>query len=202
MFKKILIFSLLSLGNANEEEKELSNYLFENYDKTTRPIKNYDEPVIVEMGLGVQTLESFNQKEESLALNIWVRSNWNDNNLAWGNYSNLTFLSVNTDDIWTPDIELYNSGDYPEIWTRNSEATLDYEGNVFLSIPVLLTFSCFLELENFPFDTQTCSMEFGSWKFSKKYLDIRVIDDTPISYENFYHNEWIYPNFINFYVIK
>ena len=41
MFKKniILIFALLSLGSANKEEKELSNFLFENYDKTTRPIK-------------------------------------------------------------------------------------------------------------------------------------------------------------------
>ena len=126
MLKKfiVLLFGLFSLGNANKEEKELSDYLFEDYDKTTRPIKNYNEPVLVEMGLGVQTLESFNQKEESLALNIWVRSNWNDNNLGWGNYSNLTFLSVNTDDIWTPDIELLNAASKPEIYTLKGGVNL------------------------------------------------------------------------------
>ena len=61
---------------------------------------------------------------------------------------------------------------------------------------MLITFSCFLNLENFPFDTQICSMEFGSWKFYKRYLDIRVINETLmnrpiINYDNFYHNNGI-----------
>ena len=109
MFKIInYLLLLLPFVKANIEEKNLLDNLFENYDKTTRPVKNYEESLIVEMGLGVQTLESFNQMEESLALNIWLESNWVDENLAWYNSSNVTFLSINPDDIWTPDIELLN----------------------------------------------------------------------------------------------
>ena len=38
-------------------------------------------------------------------------------------------------------------------------------------------------------------MEYGSWKFNKRYLDIRVINESLtnnsiIKYDNFYHNEW------------
>ena len=195
MFKKfiILISALLSLGNANKEEKELSNYLFENYVKTTRPIKKYEEPVIVEMGLGVQTLESFNQKEESLALNIWVRSNWNDNNLAWGNYSNLTFLSVNTDDIWIPDIELLNAASKPVIYTLKGGVNLYDTGDLMYSKPGIYKYACSLNLKKFPFDTQNCTMIFGNWVYSNKYVFLKPYDEEDKQVDilsSFSHSEW------------
>ena len=31
---------------------------------------------------------------------------------------------------------------------------------------------CTLELEIFPFDTQTCSMTFGSWVYSSQFLNL------------------------------
>ena len=195
MFKfKILLISLLfGFTNANYEEKQLLNYVFEDYDKTTRPIKDYQEPVIVEMGLGVQTLESFNQMEESLALNIWLRSNWKDEKLAWYNYSNLTFLSVNKEDIWTPDIELLNAASKPEIYTLKGGINLYNDGSIMYSKPGIFKYSCTLNLKKFPFDKQNCTMKFGNWIYSNDYVYLKPYDEKERQVDilsSFSHSEW------------
>lgn len=167
------------------------------YDKRVRPVINFEEAVNTTFSLKINSLDYFKQPEEKVRFNVELDLYWKDLFLRWDPnlFNGVRSLNIDPNDIWTPDIELYNSGGYPELWTRNSESTVDYLGNIFLSIPMLITFSCFLELERFPFDRQTCSMEFGSWKFNKRYLDIRVINESLtnhsiINYDNFYHNEW------------
>ena len=36
-----------------------------------------------------------------------------------------------------------------------------------------ISFSCALELHNFPFDTQDCSLRFGSWTYDNTLLTLR-----------------------------
>ena len=47
-----------------------------------------------------------------------ARMNWNDEKLVWSDtMSNLTFISLDPQDIWTPDLELLNAATRPEIYT-------------------------------------------------------------------------------------
>ena len=189
----LLLLCLVGNSFANKEEKDLLEYVFDGYDKTTRPIKDYEEPVIVEMGLGVQTLESFNQMEESLALNIWLRSNWKDENLAWYNHSNLTFLSINKEDIWTPDIELLNAASKPEIYTLKGGINLYSDGSIMYSKPGIYKYSCSLNLKRFPFDKQNCTMKFGNWIYSNQYVYLKPYEDKNRQVDildSFSHSEW------------
>ena len=179
-----------------EEESE-SQFVDGLYDSRVRPVFIFNNYVNTTFSIKINSLEFFKQPEEKIKFNVVLDLYWKDEFLRWQprNFGNVTSINVNPNNIWMPDIELYNSGAFPELWTKDLEATLDHNGNVYLPIPVLLTFSCNLELEEFPFDRQLCSMEFGSWKFSKRYLDIRVINETLmrkdiVEYENFYHNEW------------
>ena len=193
MFKFLLLLLFVSFTNGNKEEKNLLNHLFENYDKTSRPVKNFKDPVSVEMGLGVQTLESFNQMEESLALNIWLRTNWKDEHLAWYNYSNLTFLSVSPDDIWTPDVELLNAAAKPEIYTLKGGLNLYNDGSIMYSKPGIYKYSCSLKLKMFPFDKQNCTMIFGNWIYSNHYVYLQPYKDESKQIDildSFSHSEW------------
>ena len=89
----LLLLTNFNLVFSNKEEKGLRNTLFTNYNKLVRPVETYNEVIQVNMGLGVQNLEAFNQKEETIDINLWVRMNWNDAYLNWNsNVSNLTFL--------------------------------------------------------------------------------------------------------------
>ena len=195
MLKSILFISSFFISiSANQEEKYLFDNLFVNYNKRVRPVLNYSEAVEVQLGLGVKTIESFNQMEETISLNVWQRMNWNDEKLVWSDtMSNLTFISLDPQDIWTPDLELLNAATRPEIYTLKGGLYLYSDGSVIYSKPTILDFSCPLELSRFPFDTQTCTMNISSWVYTDGFLNL--IPNTDVSkqidvLDTFGHSEW------------
>jgi hypothetical protein len=179
-------------------EEDVIDDLFDNYDKKSRPVKNNSNPVLLNYGLEIKSLEFFDQKAENIQLNFWLTLRWYDEYLNW-DYDSLPvdFIDVNSDDIWLTDFELYNSAMKPYIYGTKSLIKLHYDGKVIWVRPVIYTFSCKLDLHEFPFDTQVCNMTFGSWKFSKNFLDLKPFqDDEDERYsaifvnEEFSHNEW------------
>lgn len=80
--------------------------------------------------------------------------------------------------VWLPDLVLYN----------NADASIDFRGNLdrlstrvklyhngtnkWLA-PVMLTSKCKINVEYFPFDSQVCSMKFGSWTYDGYRMDVQ-----------------------------
>ena len=189
-----LLFIYLNLVVGNLQESKLRNTLFTNYNNMVRPVENYNDILNVSMGLGVQNLEAFNQKEETIDINLWVRLNWNDAYLNWNStVSNLSFLSVDNSYIWIPDIELLNAASLPNVYTLNGGMNLYNNGDIMWSTPAIFKFSCGLELKYFPFDTQECKMKFSSWVYNNKLLNLKPNSDENKQIDildSFSHSEW------------
>ena len=111
------------------------------YDKRVRPVRNFEDAVNTTFSLKINSSDYFKQPEEKIRFNVELDLYWKDEFLTWdpSNFNGVTSLNIDPHEIWTPDIELYNSSGYPELWTRNSESKIDFRGNVFLSIPMLIT---------------------------------------------------------------
>lgn len=186
-------------GNGHmlhQAEAYIINNIFNDYDKKSRPVKNNSDTVLLNYGLEVKSLEFFDQKGENIQLNFWLTLRWHDEYLNW-NYNEypIEFVDINSNEIWLSDFELYNSAMKPYIYETNSVLKLHYDGEIIWVRPVIYTFSCKLDLQDFPFDTQTCNMTFGSWKFSKNFLDLKPFENDSkyeaiFVNENFAHNEW------------
>uniref|UniRef100_A0A6C0EHZ4 Neurotransmitter-gated ion-channel ligand-binding domain-containing protein n=1 Tax=viral metagenome TaxID=1070528 RepID=A0A6C0EHZ4_9ZZZZ len=201
---KTLLCVLFSLWNtlhfqkvdASRNEVNLRSHLFDNYQKDTRPVKNVSHPLNVDMGLAIQTLEQFNQKTETIKLNIWFRMNWYNAYLNWENKSDeyqIDVIDVSPNTVWTPDIELINAAALPEIYTLKGGMMLYKDGGCMWSRPGIFMFSCPLDLHLFPFDTQVCSLTFSSWIFSNRYLVLKPYDDESKAVDilnDFSHSEW------------
>lgn len=191
-----LLISCLNFDNTvgNQEETQLRNTLFSNYNPKVRPVRDISSELTVEMGLALQNIEKFDQMQESITLNAWIRQTWNDYRLSWNStQSNLTFISVSKTQVWVPDTELLNAAGLPEIYTLKGGLMLYSDGTVFYSNPVVLKMPCSLELETFPFDTQTCSMVFGSWVYSSDFLNLIPYNDEEKQIDvldSFSHTEW------------
>ena len=113
----------------------------EDYNKYVRPVEYFNDTLEVRMGLAVQNIESFDQITETLDLNIWVRMNWNNAFLQWDSeVSDLTFLSMDSSEVWTPDIELLNAASKPDIYILNQGMNLYSSGNIFRRIQASLNF--------------------------------------------------------------
>ena len=200
-----LLFSLFSLlfgyVFADNQEIQLRNHLMADYNKYVRPVNNYYDTLDVKMGLAVQNIESFDQMKETLDLNIWVRMDWNNALLKWNSsVSDMTFLSMDSSTVWVPDIELLNAASKPDIYILNQGMNLYQSGNIFRSNPGIFKFSCSLELQEFPFDIQSCTMRFGSWTYNNKLMNVLPYDDEDKRLDvlpTFSHSEW---EIVDYYV--
>ena len=197
MLKFLFLYNFLFnfvLVNSNYDEFNLRRNLLLNYNKDVRPVKQYDDIIDINMGLGVQNIESFNQMEETIDINLWLRMNWIDEYLKWdSSISNLTFLSMNKNQIWVPDIELLNAASLPEIYTLKGGMNLYNNGEIMWSNPAIFKFSCKLKLKYFPFDTQRCSMKFSSWIYNNNLLNLQPYSSKEKQIDilhTFSHSEW------------
>ena len=59
MYKYFFLLSLIKGVKSNQEEKDLINYLFEDYNSDVRPVYEFNDALEVQIGLGVKTIESF-----------------------------------------------------------------------------------------------------------------------------------------------
>ena len=189
-------------GSGDSEINELRNVenlrrrLFTNYSIDTRPVIDYDQSVELHYGIEIVSLDYFDQKAESIELNINMIYSWTDEYLRWNIFEyGIDYISVDKSEIWTPDVELYNAGSQPVVYDQTGSMKLYFTGDVLWVRPIRYQFSCKLDLQRFPYDSQTCSMLFGSWKFSKESFDMQPFTDDDyfrnISVsEDFYHNEW------------
>ena len=201
IFRKTLLlifnlfsFSLLPTVSSSEIENQLRSYLFEDYNKYVRPVNDYSSPLNVTIGLAVQNIESFNQIQETIELNIWLRKYWRNDMLNW-NTSNFSIYQLTVDNnlVWTPDIELINAATIPDIYTLKGGMYLYPDGEMLWSMPSVYKFSCALQLEQFPFDTQDCSLKFGSWTYDNSLLSLKPhgSESTQIDVlTSFSHSEW------------
>ena len=188
-----LIFLYLSLGNI---EKNLRNDIFKNYSNQIRPVLNYSDPVTMNIGLNIKGLEKFNQVSETIDYNLWITMRWKDEFLNWNKDSyNIEYIDINANDIWLPDLELYNAAKLPEVYNVKDQLRLYSDGTVLYQRPVTYSLLCPLDLKKFPYDKQTCKLEFGSWKLNSDKLDIlpfNINDEyKPLLVDpKFSHNEW------------
>ncbi|MCP9264964.1 Acetylcholine receptor subunit alpha-like [Dirofilaria immitis] len=106
---------------------------------------------------------------------------WNDYRLTWDpkKWNNIRKLYVPSDQIWIPDILLYNNADGEPHITIMSDALVYYTGAVVWKPPSIYKSFCPIDIEYFPYDKQSCSMKFGGWSYNGFQIDVRQLPTNP-----------------------
>ncbi|CAI4229873.1 unnamed protein product [Auanema sp. JU1783] len=175
---------------AGDHERRLYSKLLDGYNKLARPVRNESEPVLVYLGLDYQQILDIDEKQQIMHSNVWLRMSWVDHYLAWdpSEYGNIREVRLPIKTIWKPDVLLYNSVDqqFDSTWPVN--AVVYHTGNVTWIPPAVIRSSCRIDVAYFPFDTQHCTMKFGSWTYSGFFTDLR---NSTVSHGTYQPNgEW------------
>ncbi|KAG8041809.1 hypothetical protein G9C98_007113 [Cotesia typhae] len=95
---------------ANPDAKRLYDDLLSNYNRLIRPVVNNTETLTVWLGLKLSQLIEMNLKNQVMTTNVWVEQKWFDYKLQWDpmEYGGVEMLYVPSENIWLPDIVLYN----------------------------------------------------------------------------------------------
>ncbi|NXT21205.1 5HT3A protein, partial [Syrrhaptes paradoxus] len=142
----------------------LSRYLLSHYQKGVRPVRDWRTTTTVAIDVMVYAILSVDEKNQVLTTYIWYRQHWTDEFLRWdpAHFDNLTQISLPTESIWVPDIlinEFVDVGRSPHV----PYVYVGHHGEVQNLKPIQVMTACSLDIYNFPFDVQNCSLTFTSW---------------------------------------
>ena len=144
-------------NNVNDrkmlKENKLRSLLFNNYTKLERPVLDFGDNIKLKYGIEIKSLVRFDQKGETIEFNLWITQVWNDEYLTW----NITeyeynYMNIYSEQIWIPDLELYNAASQPIIYDSTGGMKLYSNGDILWIRPTRYSFSCTLDLKKFPFD--------------------------------------------------
>jgi cation transporter family protein len=183
-------------GNINNT-KTLRNYLFNGYDKYAIPSDTQGEPVEVLLTNKVRRLIKVNELDQTIELFWWLRKTWRDAQLKWdpAQFGGLDSIRIISDEIWIPDTTIYNSKFPFEESAKSFQdvsvlVTISSDGTVLWLAPMTTTTTCILELASYPYDTQTCTVTFGSWSASGAVINFTLAENPNVLSEYQENNQW------------
>ncbi|WKX91458.1 hypothetical protein Q1695_009917 [Nippostrongylus brasiliensis] len=150
------------------------------------------------MKIFLQQLLNVDEQNQLVEVNAWLQYIWNDYRLRWRpiEHDNVSSVRFPTDEqqIWTPDILLWNSANENFDSSCRSNAVVYSNGDVHWIPPGIFKISCKMDITMFPFDEQICSLKFGSWTYHGFALDLQIESDkdgSPIDTSTYIPNgEW------------
>ncbi|EYC35719.1 hypothetical protein Y032_0992g3324 [Ancylostoma ceylanicum] len=178
------VLCIINYGCSSRAENRLYRDLLSNYNKLVRPVKNPKESLKVEMKVFLQQIVGLDGKNQIMELNSWLKFIWMDYRLSWDpeKYENVTSVRFagGENQIWRPDVLLYNSANEDFDSTFKSNEVVYNTGEVNWVPPGILRASCKMDITYFPFDEQLCylkvnSISFGSWTYNRNSLDLGII---------------------------
>ncbi|XP_055963517.1 5-hydroxytryptamine receptor 3A [Sorex fumeus] len=155
--------------------QRLSRHLLARYQKGVRPVRDWRTPTTVSIDVIIYAILNVDEKNQVLTTYIWYRQFWTDEFLQWQpeDFDNITKLSIPTHSIWVPDIlinEFVDVGKSPEI----PYVYVQHQGQVMNYKPLQVVTACSLDIYNFPFDVQNCSLTFTSWLHTIQDINISL----------------------------
>lgn len=158
------------------------------YNPNSIPVRNPDkrlnvptyakvgaENVQVEMDVTFNSIINIDVVSGTMALSVFIDLYWTDIFINWDpKFTGGTdFLEwSNLSQFWIPDIQLYNAVGRYSTMIYSPSLFIDCNGSMWSSNIAMLVFSCSYDTREFPFDQQTCVLDFGSWSYDMTELNI------------------------------
>ncbi|XP_062250461.1 neuronal acetylcholine receptor subunit non-alpha-2-like [Platichthys flesus] len=175
-----------------EMEDELLRNLFQGYQRWVRPIQRANDTIRVRLGLKISQLVDVDEKNQLMTTNVWLCQEWFDYKLRWNpdKYGGITTIRVPSENIWLPDIVLYENADGRFEGSLMTKAIVKYTGMVTWTPPASYKSACTMDVTFFPFDRQNCTMKFGSWTYDGHMVDLALMDYQVDRKDFFDNGEW------------
>ncbi|XP_076015628.1 neuronal acetylcholine receptor subunit beta-2 [Genypterus blacodes] len=176
----LLVLTVATALCAEVEERLVSHLLSpDHYNKLIRPAVNNSQQVTIYIQVSLAQLINVNEREQIMTTNCWLSQVWNDYRLMWdpAEYEGIKKIRLPTQLIWLPDIVLYNNADGTYEVSFYSNAVVSSNGEVAWLPPAIYKSACKIEVRDFPFDQQNCTLKFRSWTYDHTEIDLILLSD-------------------------
>ncbi|ELU14906.1 hypothetical protein CAPTEDRAFT_227821 [Capitella teleta] len=166
-----------------------------NHNLLVRPVHDTSTTTNVTVELQIHQIVELNLKEQYLSIIVYFNFAWYDELLSWipEDYGGVQKLHLKNSQIWIPDILPYNSVESGQAANRilaDTNTIVASTGRVTWMTMALLKTSCNVDVANYPFDTQTCKIKFGSWTFNNEEMSLRCSSNEAGMHNLVANGEW------------
>ncbi|KAG5679171.1 hypothetical protein PVAND_008761 [Polypedilum vanderplanki] len=179
-----------NLWNDTNIDK-LKSELLKNYDRFARP-ENHNSVTNLSVGITVIHMDLIESKG-ILETHAWLKLRWNDGKFKWDPkaYDNITMIHMAADEVWQPDLTVYNSAEATLVDHFAKTNKLIYSDGSVLWVPTSkFETYCTMNLKMWPFDEQNCEIKLGSWTYNAYQLNLFLDKEKPAETDHFHHVEW------------
>ncbi|XP_074653086.1 acetylcholine receptor subunit alpha-like 1 [Tubulanus polymorphus] len=178
--QRAITVELHNSKGAPDEFRLIDDLLGKHYSaikKYVRPVKDVEDAVTVKIGFSLIHIDQVDVENSVASFNGWLDLEWNDFGLRWDpkEYGGIRLVRLPTRYIWTPDIEMYNSGYIGNVGglvkKTDTLAMVSHDGTVFWAPPVRLI-SLFGGVDDK--NIALCKVKLGSWTYDGNKVDVKL----------------------------
>ncbi|XP_029958234.1 neuronal acetylcholine receptor subunit alpha-7-like isoform X2 [Salarias fasciatus] len=171
----LIVATLLRVSVQGPHQRFLLRELLRDYNPMERPVANDSQSLTVQFSFSLIQVMDVDEKNQILTTNAWLQM-WYDHYLQWNQseYPGVKNLRFTPDQVWTPDILLYNSAHDKFDATFKTNVLVNSSGFCEFLPPGIFVSTCSVDVRWFPFDIQRCELKFGSWTFDGWLLDLQM----------------------------
>lgn len=182
-------------GQTLTDTKQLYTDVFANLQKEVVPNLDQSQPLNISVRFFLINIAKFDETQETIVVIGSALMNWTDGGISWNpaSYGNKQSIPISNKNIWTPSLMLTNAIDALEPIDKDTDFNVNifYNGTVYLSSGGVLAAKCTVDISKFPFDSQTCTLQFTDWNTYAS--DVMLYTDTsdPFSLDFYtHHSDW------------
>ncbi|XP_070535134.1 neuronal acetylcholine receptor subunit alpha-2-like [Ptychodera flava] len=176
-----------------DEEKALLDLLLADYNRLSRPVDSRSDVVDVYLEFAIVKVADVEEKNKYVKINSIIKQTWIDKRLSWNpsSHGDITKILVPSDLVWFPRVFLRNAFDGavtpppPPLYHVLSNGTV-----ILISISQFDS-HCYLDMQYFPWDRQTCYLRFASTAYYSDEVRLNVQENLTVEEVVQYKNyEW------------
>ncbi|CAM1292191.1 Uncharacterised protein g352 [Pycnogonum litorale] len=190
---RVLLVNLMLLassrGKSNVADLRKIDGLMSGYDRRATPTNHLGIPTIVNCELYLRSIGSINPATMDYQVDLYLRQRWMDERLTRLKISEPLDLNDPklVKKLWKPEVFFANAkeADFQYVTVPNVLVRIDPTGELLYMLRLKLTFSCMMNLQKYPLDSQMCHIEIGSFSKTTSELHLKWYDHIPVKlYEN------------------
>ncbi|OWF39438.1 Acetylcholine receptor subunit alpha-type unc-38 [Mizuhopecten yessoensis] len=182
-----------ALCQTSDDVKDLLTNIFKtnSYNKNVRPTTDQTSALQLSINLFLVSIIDIDEVKGKLTATAYLELKWTDEHMIWSStkFNGVNILYIPQNDIWKPDIALSNGfNSKTQLGDDLILVIVESSGELTWFPYEVLTTTCYIDVSNFPFDTQTCDIAFDVWVSPESAVNVEV-GDQGINLESCYDNE-------------
>ncbi|WAQ96352.1 ACHA3-like protein, partial [Mya arenaria] len=145
------------------------------YNARNVPSADYSLPLPVTVELKLLSINELDDVGETFRVTGYLSVVWTDTSLIWdsADYNGLSSAQWPQKDVWHPDITLSNSYlDYQQVGDDKLLLLILNNGEISWYPFQVFHSTCSLDITDFPFDEQSCELQFKAWSYYMEDLNM------------------------------